>query len=41
MKVANFFLVGIYIIIPSKTHKISLDVIFSIKNNIILFYHNS
>ena len=41
MKVAKRFLVEIYIIVPSKKHKISLDVIFSIKNNIIiLFYHN-
>ena len=39
MKVAKLFLAEIYIIVPSKKHKISLDVIFSIKNNIILFYH--
>ena len=31
------FLVEIYIIVPSKKHKISLDIILSTKNSIILF----
>ena len=39
MKFVKHFLVKTYIIVPSKKHKISLDVIFTIKNNIILLYH--